>query len=89
MWIYKGNKMISKYMVGRDTIKLLKDMFDIKGPVKSLVLTADCDDVTTIEVTSYLTGKDVNITSKELISNTDTKRYEVTVKSLDLDNADL
>lgn len=75
--------MTSEYMVGRYTIKLLKDIFDIKGPVNSLILTADCDDVATIQVTSYLKAKSVNVVSKELACGTEDKKYEVTVKLID------
>ncbi len=79
--------MINVLHSGKDTIKMLNDIFNIgdKMPIKSIVLRADCEDITTLEVESYLSPKDVDINTAKLSEDifTDEARYEVTIRKIE------
>ena len=69
--------------IGRDTIKLLKDIFhiDVAG-IRKLTLVATPNDLTTISLDIYPRLNEVDITSTEINKGDviDTHTYEVSVK---------
>lgn len=73
---------------GRDTIKLLKDLFHIDCvAVRKITLTAEVNEATTIKVETFVKLKDVDITSTEISRDTveDCHTYEVSIKRIDKD----
>ncbi len=79
--------MINVLHSGEDTIKMLKDIFNIddKMPIKSIVLRAECDDVAILEVESYLSTKDVDINAVDISDDSmvDESRYQVTIRKIE------
>jgi hypothetical protein len=71
---------------GRETIKLLKDIFKITDTgVRKITLTAEVNEMTAINVEMFATLKDIDITSAEISKDDviDTHVYEVTIKRVD------
>lgn len=77
--------MISNKILGRDTIKMMKDIFNIGDvSIKSLILRASCDDVTTMEIESLVSLNDIDIKTKEIDKDiiSEVQIYEVSIRKI-------
>lgn len=76
---------ISSIQTGRDTIKMFRDLFQLGDmPISSIVLRADLECVTTLEITGFAKPKDIDISIGELSSDdvTTESKYEITIKKI-------
>lgn len=78
--------IISTLQSGKDTIKMLKDIFNIgiDMPIRSIILRADCENTTTLEVKAYVRTGGNDIIARELIFDepVSESKYEITVRKI-------
>lgn len=73
---------ISSIQTGRDTIKMFRDLFQLGDmPISSIVLRADLECVTTLEITGFAKPKDVDVSMVDLTCDAESK-YEITIKKI-------
>ena len=78
---------ISTAHSGKQTIAMMEDIFNIGGdlPIISIVMRANIEDATTLEIECLAKPNDVDITSVELSRDTviESSCYEVTIKRIE------